>query len=265
MRKPHISIFLILCLALLLSLSGCKGSAPSKAMLSSMVAEALLADEVYEHYGSECNGEGHKILGSSISGDRLKVYALTMSGNYGFRNDMFIKVTGTGVIPAVLTFETDGEDYKLLTMEYPGDGTDYGKSIRQMFPLPYRLAALYHDGGVYRDLVAQERSYAEEYLKSIGREAVIGDYSDLNAVLLTDLGVSVDVSNQLFNDRRLNRYPSWIGEAEFIENGMRYVRSLAYDEAARRIVYKTCEWETGAVIETYSFDAETGEEDTVSN
>ena len=255
------SIPLLLCLVLVLSVAGCGKYALPDEVLSPLVADAILSDNEYDYRGSEeCRAEGHKILGSSISGNRLTVYALTTFGCYGFENDMFIKVSGTGVIPAVITFEANGREYNLLEIEYPRDGAEYTKSIKRMFPLRYRSAVLRQSESVYDELSSQERSYAEAYLKSIGREAKIGEYADLHTVLLTDLGVSVDVSNQLVNDKRLAEYPYWIGTSEFIENGKRYVRSLNFDEKNNIIAYTTYEKESEDIIEKYIFNASTGEE-----
>ena len=254
--KKIVAALLILVLAL--PIAGCGQNALSNEDLSLLVGDAILSDNASSYYKGECCSEGHKILGSSLSGSQLKVYALTTFGNYGFQNDMFIKISGSGVIPAVLTFEKDGAGYDLLEIEYPRDGSEYAKSIKRMFPLKYRAAALNCDRA-YDELVSQERKYAGEYLQSIGREAEIGEYRDLNVVLLTDLGVSVDVSNQLSCDKSLGDYPYWIGSSEYLDNGIRYVRSLSYDENAGLIIYATVEKETGEVTECIVFDASTGE------
>ena len=260
-RRKSISktVLLVLSIGILFCLSGCGENTPTKETLSPLVAKAIIQDNENDYLEGECSGEGHMILGSDLSGGRLKVYALTMYGNYGFQNDMFIKVSGSGVIPAVLTFERDGSDYKLLEIEYPQDGAKYTESIKRMFPLKYRSAAL-HGDSAYNGLLLQERSYAEEYLKSIGRGAEIGEYKDLNIVLLTDLGVSVDVSNELLRDGRLGKYPYWIGTAEHLEDGKRHVRSLSYDESTEQIIYRTLEAESGKTTEIFAFDAATGEE-----
>ena len=260
-RRKQISkiILLVLSIGILLFFSACGENTPSKETLSPLVAEAIIQENENSYLEGECSGEGHMILGSSLSGDRLKVYALTMYGNYGFQNGMFIKVSGSGVIPAVLTFEKDGSDYRLLEIEYPQDGAKYTESIRRLFPLKYRSAAL-HGDSAYNGLLSQERSYAEAYLKSIGREAEIGEYRDLDIVLLTDLGVSVDISNELIRDERLGKYPYWIGTAEYLENGKRYIRSLSYDEAAEQIIYRTVEAASGETTEGFVFDAVTGKE-----
>lgn len=259
MKKTiSVIIIFIMTVGLLLSLSACGGNAPSDEVLSPLVADAILSDNANRYLEGECCGEGHIILGSKISGNQLKVYALTMFGYYGFQNDMFVKVSGSGVIPAVLTFEKEGSEYSLLGTAYPSDGEGYVTSIKQMFPLKYRKAALHCDH-THDELVSQERTYAEEYLKGINRDAEIGEFRDLNVILLTDLGVSVDVSNILIRNKDLAEYPFWIGTTEYLENGIRYERSLSYDEDAGHIVYSTVEKETGVVTECFVFDAATGE------
>ena len=95
-------------------LSGCGQNSPSKEQLSRLVADVILSDNESSYRNGECSAEGHRILGSRRTGNRLKVYALTTFGYYGFQNDMFIKVSGSGVIPAVLTFEKNGETFELL-------------------------------------------------------------------------------------------------------------------------------------------------------
>ncbi len=253
-------ILLLISFSLALSLVGCGGIRPSDDDLSAIVGEAVLSDNENGYYPGECSGEGHRILGSRVRGRKLTVYALTMFGYYGFENDMLVKVSGSGIIPAVLTFEKNGGDYRLLKVEYPDDGNEYAKSLFRMFPLRYIPAVFEPGRSVYEDLEAQEKRYAEEYLKSIGRDVPVGEFRDIEAVLLTDLGVSVSVSNKLSCDRRLSKYPFWIGTAETLEDGIRYIRSLSYDEEAGLIEYKTCEWESGKTVEVYVFDAQTGDE-----
>ena len=259
-NMKKITILLTFCIIFSICTSACGRNTPSMETVSQLVADAIISDNENSYLEGECCGEGHRILGTSIRGSQLKVYALTTFGYYGFQNDMFVKVSGSGVIPAVLTFENNGGEYVFAGIEYPMDGAYYAESIKSMFPLRYRMQAMRSDSAQYDELSAQERLYAEAYLKSIGREAEIGEFRDLNVVLLTDLGVSVEVSNKLGRDMRLCQYPFWIGTDECLENGMRYVRALSYDEAAGQIVFYTVEKDTGVVTECFVFDAVSGEQ-----
>ena len=97
--KKQISSILIfvLIIGMVFSLSGCAKTAPAKEEISQLVADAVISDNASIYRDGECSAEGHKILGSDLSGNRLKVYALTTFGNYGFQNDMFVKVSGSGI------------------------------------------------------------------------------------------------------------------------------------------------------------------------
>ena len=90
-KKSSILLIFAILVGSLFSFSACGQSIPAKEELSRLVADAILSDNSDAYHSGECCAEGHKILGSQFSGDRLKVYALTMFGNYGFRNDMFVK------------------------------------------------------------------------------------------------------------------------------------------------------------------------------
>ena len=129
-----------------------------------------------------------------------------------------------------------------------------------MFPYPYRLKALHYGESEEKKLQTQERTYAQAYLRSIGREAEIGEYGDFDVILLTDCGISVEVSNALLDDERLWNYPYWIGSSETLENGSRYIHTLSVDETNHTIHYVTKEYDTGKIMERFVFDAETGEE-----
>lgn len=260
--KDQSSKFIIFFLsaAILISVTGCGKNTPTADELSKLTAKAILSDNADVYCEGECCAEGHIVLGNELSDNLLKIYALTMYGNYGFRNDIFIKVSGSGIVPAVLTFEKEGTDHKLQGIEYPQDGAEYRESIKRMFPLKYHMQVLHYSESHNASLESQEKRYAEKYLKSMKRDAEIGEFSDLNAVLLTDMGVDVEVSNKLIRDERLCQYPFWVGTAEFLENRKRYVRSLSLNEAAGQIIYRTTEKETGTITELFIFDADNGEE-----
>ena len=52
-----------------------------------------------------------------------------------FQNDMFIKISGTGVIPVAMTFLEDKDDgYILQSYKLPEDGEGYAASIKTLFP-----------------------------------------------------------------------------------------------------------------------------------
>lgn len=230
-------------------------------VLSRIVGDAIISDGENIYITGECSGEGHRILGAGESDGRLTVYALTMFGSYRFQNDMFVKISGSGVVPAIMTFEKDGDGYRLLEVRYPDDGYDNINCIREMFPAEYRDEATDQSTETENELSLQERAYAEAYLESLGREAEIGECYDMDLSLLTDLGVSSSVANTLMNDVRLADYPSWVGTLETVEDGVRYVYSLSYDEKAQQITYRKYDKESGSEAELFVFSSVTGKEE----
>lgn len=233
------------------------------ANLDEMVSEAILAQEG-EHYASgECAGEGHIILDSEEEtlGEKatLTVYALTMYGEYQFQDGNFVKESGTGIIPAVMTFTVEDGNYEPENYQLPEDGGGYVDSIQKMFPERLWNDCISPSDEQHEELTQQERTYAEAYLKKIGREAQIGDYRDFEHTLLTDAGVSVEVSNSISENKDLGAYPFWLGNIEQLEGGIRYRYSMELNQEKHQIVFQKYDMDNGQVEETFSFDAKTGE------
>ena len=226
--------------------------------LDKAVSSAFLKDNQTHYFSGECAGEGHILLGQEEKSGVTTVYALTMYGEYGFENGNFVKVSGSGMIPAVFTFTDSDGGPACMKIEYPEDGSGYGKSIKAMFPAEYQSRALNPSDSDMQELTAQERAYATSYLKKIGRAAVIGDYGDFQHTLLTDVGVSVDVSNGI-SDKRFADYPMWIGNREVLENGVRYVYEMSYNEKVHEIDFTKYEYDTNKTVELIRVNSMTGQ------
>jgi len=225
--------------------------------LDEAVKSAFLKQNQGHYLSGECVGEGHIILGHDEKSDITTVYALTMYGEYGFEDGNFVKVSGSGIIPAVFTFTNAKDGLAFSKIQYPEDGERYAESIKKLFPLTYRNRALSPSDSDRQDLTSQERSYAANYLKQIGRDAVIGDYGDFKHTLLTDVGVSVEVSNMTCGKQYAN-YPMWIGNREALENGTRYVYEMSYNKEAHEIDFKKYEYNTKNIVELIRLDSITG-------
>ncbi len=210
------------------------------------------------HYlEGECFGEGHIILGTEEDGNATKLYALTMTGHYGFQNENFVKVSGTGVIPAVVTLSSNND----VSIAYPKDGSYYVSSIKEMFPSKYHNRIFDDRDSDRKVLTEQERAYAKEYLSKIGRKADIGDYSDFEHTTLTSLGVSLEVSNGLEDFYKAHSYyPYFKGTKEIVEDGVRMVYEMSYHEALKEIRFRKYTYETKEVVEQFVFDSLTGEQ-----
>ena len=232
-----------------------EGFIADETQLETAVSQALLESNEGGYLSGECMGEGHEILGYEKKGEDLFVYALTMYGEYGFENDHFVKVSGFGVIPAVVRLDLS---YRFQEIIYPQDGADYTDSLKSMFPSRYYTKVFWVNDAVEEDLKSQERKYAQIYLDEIGRKASIGDYGDYEHILLTDVGVPVEVSNQLLERQELGAYPFWIGVSEQLEDGQRFVYELNYDTEKKQIFYTKYRYEDHLIIEQFVFDGLTG-------
>lgn len=206
----------------------------------------------------ECFGEGHIILGTEQYNDKVKIYALTMVGNYGFQNENLVKVSGSGIVPTVITLYENND----VEIETPKDGNHYEDSIKEMFPKKYHKRIFREKNSDIENLKKQERAYAEEYLKQINRDAQIGNYGDFEHILLTDVGVSIDVSNGLLEDFYPfhSNYPYFIGTQEYIENGVRVVYDLGYNDEQNEIIFTKYNYNSNEIIEKFIFDSGTGDD-----
>lgn len=228
------------------ALGGEKHLAPE---IESAVGEALLADG--DRYAdAEFWAEAHIILGSAKSraNGETKIYAVTSVGGYSFMNGMFIKNSGSGAIPAVITVAADGD----TDVEYPKDGSYYASSLREMFPVTL-LPALFM-GDYYPELEVQEREQAREYLKSIGREAEVGNPGDLDRVFPDISAAASNAVDAYRKDNAVDVYPYFIGNTERLEDGKRYIYATLWDGAdgvGKLTLRKT--GEDGFTWEEYNF------------
>lgn len=204
----------------------------------------------------ECFAEGHIILGYDDSDkNETKIYALTSIGSYGFENNNFAQVSGSA-FPAVITLNSDNS----VSIEQPLDGSDNTVSIKKMFPKEYHDRIFGYEDSDRENLKQQEEKYAKEYLSKIGRDAKIGDYSDFEHLFLTDVGVSVQVSNNLENFyKQHSYYPSFIGTRERLENGVRVVYEMSYETKQDEIKFIKYNYDTKEIIEQFIASANTGE------
>lgn len=235
----------------------------SKSMtLDEMVSVALLEDSGSKYAGGECKVEGHIILGSEEKDEETFVYALTMYGEYGFQDGNFVKVSGSGVIPAVIVFSENAEGEWSSRINWPKDGSEYLESLKEMFPNEYHDRIINITDFDNKKIKDQEVSYTREYLVKIGREAKIGEYGDFEHPMLTSMGVSVNTSNKIVSKNYAN-YPQWVGNQEIIEDGERFVYAMNYKKGNDSIILEKYNYETREVVEKIRINSLNGEEITL--
>ena len=141
--------------------------------LDQAVSQALLGDGEQTYLAGECSAEGHQIVGYEKKAEEIVVYAVTIYGEYGFENGHFVKISGSGVIPAVLYFDLS---YQLKKIAYPQDGALYQESLQKLFPTEYYAKVIHlqntAEESLTRDLVLQEiiwmRSEGKRILENMG-------------------------------------------------------------------------------------------------
>ena len=207
-------------------------------------------------YHDECITEGHIIYGVEEKSNEVIVYLTEELTGFSFKNGYFMARSGHR-IPAVFTFEKSGDGYKLTDYRYAEDGERYPDSIKEMFPAQYEYRAFNPTKEDYASLRAQCKAYAENYLDDIGRDAEVCDYSDVEHISLTDVGISVEVSNRLYETTL--PYDMDIGSFEKIENGVRYVYRTAYESEKNLLVLTREVYSTGAVTNKVEINTLTGD------
>ena len=227
--------------------------------LDAAVSQAILEiNSSGELYNTECVAEGHIIYGYEEEGDNVTVYLQEEFAGFGFKNGYFMEQTGS-VTPAVYTFIKNDDVYVLSDYDYPMDGEKYYDSIKEMFPSEYVYRAFNVSEKDYADMWAQCVAYAEDYLIRIGRDAEVCHYSEVPHTMLTDLGVSVEVSNKIAENSSFNKYDTDIGNYEVLDGGIRYIYRTDYDKDRGVIIYTTEVYKTGDIIEKIEIDGQTGE------
>lgn len=226
--------------------------------------ENLISSAIIEHNSNgyaqgECAAEGHIVLGTegalnvkTGNESEFTVYLLATYGEYGFENNNFVKVSGSGVIPIKITFNPDGT---VKSYEKPSDGSKYTSSIKEIFPSAYWNIVLSDVDEYYDICLEQEYKYAQDYLDSIGRGAKITEDKEYNS--FASAGISADVSNKLMEMKELGDYTIGIGSCEKVQNGIRYLYDISVfkDE----IIYTKTVYDSNEVVESYTFDKNTGE------
>ena len=217
------------------------------AELDSAVGEAVFTGNEGTYLEGELQTEGHIVLDTSSVGGDTVVYALTMYGEYGFENDTFVKVAGSGTIPVVMTFGYSKDSgYQLKNYSVPTDGSGYVQSIKDMFPQSLYNRVLSISESDSNNLTSQERTYAKAYLNKIGRSARIAENAEKEYV-----DVDAEVSNEV--SKRYWEYPSWIGTQEKIENNVRYVYETQwknYGGGDSMIYFTKYVYNTGEIIKS---------------
>lgn len=161
--------------------------------------------------------EGHVIFDIEDTDSTIKVYTLASIGNFGFENGIFTIISGSGIIPTLITLsKVESNKYEVLEYkEYERtESSGYTGLVKEMFQEISLNVQKYST-----DFASRQVVQAEAYLKSIGNVSKIS-VSHIDKVLIN---INVEASNKLLEISNYNGYPYWIGTIEKIEGGIRYI------------------------------------------
>lgn len=225
--------------------------------LDAAVSEAILAQHNPDNPRGECRTQSHLVFGTEEKGDTVTVYLLADYEEYGFVNGFFIGVSGSSV-PSVFTFRKNAEGYQLIKTEHAEDGSRYGPSLKALFPQKIEkkiLAGLTKAENEQMWIAVAKQ--AQDYLDTVGRQATICSYGDMETVFLTDYGVETELENRMID--MFPAYDSTIGNHEVIENGRRYVYQTEYDVQNGWITFTKFEYDTLNIAEFTAVNGQSGE------
>lgn len=225
--------------------------------LEKAISEAMLSDNSSQYFPGECKAESHFIFDTKEKDGTVTVYLFEDYREFAFRDGFFTDISG-GRTPVVLTFMKKGSDYEFVKSEYTEYGNDYAPSVKRLFPRRIAAKILKGLSDEENELIRIIRvKQAQTYLNSIGRTAVICNYSDIKTEFLSDYGIATEVCNKI-TEMGLE-YDSTVGNHERIENGKRYVYQTEYDAANDWITFTKFEYDTNIIVEFIAVDAATGE------
>ena len=204
--------------------------------------------------------EAHEILGKSIKNDKIEVYLMATYGSYEFQNDVFNMVNSSSQIPLQITLTTDEKQghklkdnnkYYLVDIKIAEDGSEFVKSIKDMFPMKEAIKAL----AIIDDTKKSEKLFEEinqdatKYVESLGRKSKV----TYNYVEKENIDESV--LENIWKLEQVDKYPDYIGTREVIENKKRYIYETDYSKTTKVLCFTKTDENNEIVEETcYEID-----------
>ena len=262
-KKPTVWMIAV-CLILGIAVAVCFLTNPKTALnsnvspeLDAAVSEAILNENASKLWSGECPTEGHVILGADETDTKAVVYAIEEFNSFGFYSGYFVDVGGHRV-PAVFRFNKADGKYVLDRIDYAEDGSENASSIKKLFPKEYQKRALSPEVSDNESLWNQCVGQAEKYLKKIGRQAEVKNYSEvLLSEPLSKFGISDEVVNKMVELGL--PYNSDVSSFESIENGIRYVYRTSYLSHSGNVLYTKEQYGTNTLVEAITVSGKTGE------
>lgn len=206
-----------------------------------------------KHYKSgETATEGHIILEKEEKDNVVKTYTISSFGYFSFQNGIFEETSGSGAIPAVITFSVDANGgYSLIDYREPKDGEEYSESIKELFPEKL-WEKVFQANTSYLELAKSKEGQAREYLRQISRTAEVSS----KYVEKKRPTINASAEDKLFaylgkSDSFISKCPNWLGTKEKLENGVRFIYETSQsksDDGYDLIIFKETKAD-GTVVE----------------
>ena len=228
--------------------------------LSEAVGKYLSAHSTKADANAEFCTTAHNIVSAISKDGKYEVYALVSYGEYRFMNGNLVRLTELNVKPAVFTFvKNDKQYYDFLHVDLPSFASTTEEAIQKMYIKETATNVLNNLEIFKTGLLAQEEEAAKKYLEGIGRTAKIGTRSEFTFDSIESQGVSAEAADKILADQQLLLYPMWIGNQEFVQDGVRYIYETSYNKSDDTLVFRKMDYLTKKVQEEWKVSAATGD------
>lgn len=102
-------------------------------------------------------------FGDRFNDDKLEVYVWVLYHEYTENNNE-LELEQSSSIPYLITIDTSGDEYKIISYEIPKDGNEYKKSINKMFPITIRNRIfVFQQSNEYKKLLKEHQKLINIY------------------------------------------------------------------------------------------------------
>ena len=231
-----------------------------KMQINEIISQSILDYNKNSYFNGECVGEGHIIIGYDQKGNLLNVYTLTCYNEYEFQDGDLTQCSGS-FSPAVIVLDCKNNEFKLKSISYPQDGSEYMYSIHDMFPKKYVDRVTEENQQDKTELERQSMEYAKRYLTKINRKAKVVSISDKfsNEKYSEELeNLPNNFQEVMKQNELIPECPDWIGTREKIENGIRYIYKTDANKTTHKITFSKIDFKTNKTLKKTVVDSFTG-------
>ncbi len=218
--------------------------------LDTAIKEAIISKNKGNYLPGEFQSAGSKVIEIFTEENMISVYALTEYAEFRFEDDEFVRISGTN--PKVLMrFDTSDEGkYKLIFYTRLDEFSDLpAEEIEQLLePLKQTGKKYIYSQDDLKEVGLQIEKDAFAYLDKIERQAEINLTGEHKGEPLENIISDENLLSDLSKDEEFQLYPDWIGNIEYIENGVRYICQTDFDKELDTIIYTKKSYATKEIL-----------------